>query len=188
MRWQCCRRVRGLCLVLSFLCTCQGRRGRPWHVPRQVPRRQSSFSAVSVQLWLALARLETYENARKVLNKARENIPTDRHIWITAAKLEEANGNTQMVEKIVDRAITSLRANGVEINREQWIQVGVGEDCQRQPGVSASPRWPASQAQAVLPVTAASLLASQPRVCTGVGDRRVFGVWTCVTSTTWRVD
>lgn len=78
---------------------------------------------VSPQLWLALARLETYENARKVLNKARENIPTDRHIWITAAKLEEANGNTQMVEKIIDRAITSLRANGVEINREQWIQV-----------------------------------------------------------------
>lgn len=76
-----------------------------------------------MQLWLALARLETYENARKVLNKARENIPTDRHIWITAAKLEEANGNTQMVEKIIDRAITSLRANGVEINREQWIQV-----------------------------------------------------------------
>ena len=75
------------------------------------------------QLWLALARLETYENARRVLNKARENIPTDRHIWITAAKLEEANGNTQMVDKIIDRAITSLRANGVEINREQWIQV-----------------------------------------------------------------
>lgn len=81
------------------------------------------LTGLSLQLWLALARLETYENARKVLNKARENIPTDRHIWITAAKLEEANGNTQMVEKIIDRAITSLRANGVEINREQWIQV-----------------------------------------------------------------
>lgn len=46
----------------------------------------------SVELWLALARLETYENARKVLNKARENIPTDRQIWVTAAKLEEAHG------------------------------------------------------------------------------------------------
>lgn len=56
-----------------------------------------------LQLWLALARLETYENARKVLNKARENIPTDRQIWITAAKLEEANGNIHMVEKIIDR-------------------------------------------------------------------------------------
>ena len=44
-----------------------------------------------------------YENARKVLNKARENIPTDRQIWITAAKLEEANANTNMVAKIIDR-------------------------------------------------------------------------------------
>lgn len=57
----------------------------------------------NVDLWLALARLETYENARKVLNKARENIPTDRQIWTTAAKLEEANGNKHMVEKIIDR-------------------------------------------------------------------------------------
>lgn len=76
----------------------------------------------SVELWLALARLETYENARKVLNKARENIPTDKQIWTTAAKLEEANGNIHMVEKIIDRAISSLTANGVEINRDQWIQ------------------------------------------------------------------
>ncbi|KAM3965652.1 pre-mRNA processing factor 6 [Aphomia sociella] len=76
----------------------------------------------SVELWLALARLESYENARKVLNKARENIPTDRQIWVTAAKLEEAHGNTHMVEKIIDRAITSLSANGVEINREHWFK------------------------------------------------------------------
>ncbi|NWT66508.1 PRP6 factor, partial [Prunella himalayana] len=82
-----------------------------------------------VEMWLALARLETHENARKVLNKAQENIPMDRHIWITAAKLEEASGNTQMVEKIIDRAITSLRANGVEINREQWIQDA--EECDK---------------------------------------------------------
>ena len=39
----------------------------------------------------------------QVLNKARENIPTDRQIWITAAKLEEANGNISMVTKIIDR-------------------------------------------------------------------------------------
>lgn len=56
-----------------------------------------------------MARLETYENARKVLNKARENIPTDKQIWTTAAKLEEANGNHHMVEKIIERAISSLR-------------------------------------------------------------------------------
>lgn len=79
----------------------------------------------SVELWLALARLETYENARKVLNKARENIPTDKQIWMTAAKLEEANGNIYMVEKIIDRALTSLAANGVEINREMWFQEAI---------------------------------------------------------------
>lgn len=79
----------------------------------------------SVELWLALARLETYENARKVLNKARENIPTDKQIWTTAAKLEEANGNIHMVEKIIDRALTSLTTNGVEVNREQWFQEAV---------------------------------------------------------------
>ena len=56
-----------------------------------------------LQLWLALARLESYDNARKVLNKAREHIPTDRQIWITAARLEEANNNTNMVDKIVER-------------------------------------------------------------------------------------
>ncbi|KAL0275367.1 UNVERIFIED_CONTAM: hypothetical protein PYX00_003230 [Menopon gallinae] len=76
----------------------------------------------NVDLWLALARLETYDNARKVLNKARENIPTDRQIWTTAAKLEEANGNKHMVEKIIDRALSSLSANGVEINREHWFK------------------------------------------------------------------
>ena len=38
-----------------------------------------------------------------MLNKARENIPTDRHIWISAAKLEEAHDNYHMVPKIVER-------------------------------------------------------------------------------------
>lgn len=67
---------------------------------------------------------------------------------MTAAKLEEANGifyektiiilklvmlilfhcfpgNINMVEKIIDRAITSLSANGVEINREHWFKEAV---------------------------------------------------------------
>ena len=45
----------------------------------------------------------------QVLNKARENIPTDRQIWITAAKLEEANDNLPMVEKIIDRGEKNRR-------------------------------------------------------------------------------
>ena len=62
----------------------------------------------AVDMWLALSRLETYANARKVLNKARETIPTEPQIWITAAKLEEANGNVQLVDRIIEKAIKSL--------------------------------------------------------------------------------
>ncbi|CAI2352621.1 unnamed protein product [Caenorhabditis sp. 36 PRJEB53466] len=76
----------------------------------------------STEMWLALARLETYENARKVLNKAREHIPTDRHIWLSAARLEETRGQRDMVDKIVAKALSSLRANQVEINRDQWLK------------------------------------------------------------------
>ena len=83
----------------------------------------------STELWLALARLETYENARKVLNTAREHIPTDRTIWISAAKLEEANGNEAMIQKIIDRAIKSLAASGVEINKEFWMKDGM--ECEK---------------------------------------------------------
>lgn len=63
------------------------------------------------------------------MNKARQNIPTDRLIWITAAKLEEAHGNSQMVDKIVERAISSLTANGVEITRDQWIEDAI--ECEK---------------------------------------------------------
>ena len=57
-----------------------------------------------------------------MLNTAREHIPTDRGIWISAAKLEEANGNNAMVQKIIDRAFQSLGAAGVEINKDFWMK------------------------------------------------------------------
>jgi hypothetical protein len=33
----------------------------------------------------------------QILNKARQAVPTDPAIWINAAKLEEAQGNNDMV-------------------------------------------------------------------------------------------
>uniref|UniRef100_A0A673YJH7 PRP6 pre-mRNA processing factor 6 homolog (S. cerevisiae) n=1 Tax=Salmo trutta TaxID=8032 RepID=A0A673YJH7_SALTR len=87
----------------------------------------------SVRIYIRAAVLEADVRAKKHvlrMGEPRINIPMDCHIWITAAKLEEAKGNTQMVEKIIDRAITSLRANGVEINREQWIQYV--EECDKE--------------------------------------------------------
>lgn len=82
-----------------------------------------------VELWLALARLERYDNARKVLNRARQAIPTEPAIWISAAKLEEAQGNQVMVQKILDRGITSLKANSVVIDRDYWLKVCLWRRC-----------------------------------------------------------
>jgi len=77
----------------------------------------------SVEMWLALARLSSYEDAKGVLNRARQAIPTEPQIWITAAKLEEANGNVQNVRAIIAKAVRSLAAHQVVIDREHWMQM-----------------------------------------------------------------
>lgn len=73
-------------------------------------------------MWLALARLETYEQARRVLNQARQAIPTEPAIWITAAKLEEAHGHVEKVSVIIEKAVTVLTQDQVVIDREQWLK------------------------------------------------------------------
>jgi len=83
----------------------------------------------SVDMWLALAKLETYDNAKKILNKACSTIPTEKSIWITAARLEEANHNIEVVGKVIHKAVRSLSANGVQIDREQWIKEA--EQCEK---------------------------------------------------------
>ncbi|CAE7247939.1 PRPF6 [Symbiodinium microadriaticum] len=76
----------------------------------------------SVEMWLALAKLSAYKDAQKVLNEARKHIPTSPVIWVTAAKLEETQGNEKMVELILTRAIDSLAANGVTPDRDMWLK------------------------------------------------------------------
>ncbi len=84
----------------------------------------------AVDLWLALAHLEPYAEAQKVLNRARRAVPTDRTIWLAAAQLEEAAGrDAAHVDRIVATAIQSLRANSVEINREHWMKDA--ESCEK---------------------------------------------------------
>lgn len=77
------------------------------------------------------SRLQTYDNAKKVLNRARLALPTDRSIWLSASKLEESQGHSDMPAKIIPRAIKSLEANGVVIEREHvsdsMVMCGVGE-------------------------------------------------------------
>ena len=62
----------------------------------------------SVDMWLALASLETYQNAQRVLNNARAQLPQDHRIWIAAAKLEEAQGNDKMIDRILTKGTCSV--------------------------------------------------------------------------------
>ncbi|KAG9244757.1 putative Pre-mRNA-splicing factor prp1 [Calycina marina] len=75
---------------------------------------------LSVELWLALARLESSENAQKVLNKARKAIPTSHEIWIAAARLQEQMGNASKVN-VMKRAVQALAKESAMLKREEWI-------------------------------------------------------------------
>ena len=62
----------------------------------------------NVEMWLALARLETYDKAKVVLNKAIRAIPSEPQIWITAAMLEEAhNANEEKTRDIIKKGMTN---------------------------------------------------------------------------------
>jgi pre-mRNA-processing factor 6 len=76
-------------------------------------------------LWLRLAKLEEFDEAKNVLNNAISTIPTDHTIWISAAKLEESQGNTKKVSDIVKRAFKKLIKMSAEITREQWLQEAI---------------------------------------------------------------
>lgn len=74
---------------------------------------------LSVELWLALARLESPENAQKVLNKARMAVPTSYEVWIAAARLQEQMGNAKV--NVMKRAVQSLARESAMLKREEWI-------------------------------------------------------------------
>ncbi|OJK00046.1 hypothetical protein ASPACDRAFT_78977 [Aspergillus aculeatus ATCC 16872] len=75
---------------------------------------------LSVELWLALARLETPENAQKVLNAARKAVPTSHEVWIAAARLQEQMGTSEKVN-VMKRAVQSLARENAMLKREEWI-------------------------------------------------------------------
>ncbi|KAH1274753.1 hypothetical protein KXW98_006307 [Aspergillus fumigatus] len=75
---------------------------------------------LSVELWLALARLETPENAQKVLNAARKAVPTSHEVWIAAARLQEQMGTFDKVN-VMKRAVQALARENAMLKREEWI-------------------------------------------------------------------
>ncbi|PRQ45715.1 putative tetratricopeptide-like helical domain, pre-mRNA-processing factor 6/Prp1/STA1 [Rosa chinensis] len=77
---------------------------------------------LEVQFWIALARSESYEAAKMILNNARVHLPKERAIWVEAAKLEEFRGNVSKVGKIIERGIKLLQKQGLVNFRETWMK------------------------------------------------------------------
>lgn len=75
-----------------------------------------------------MAKIENYKNARAILNEARKKIPYEPLIWISAAKLEEAEGNIDNVSILIDRGIKALSKSGVEIIRKAWLQQAISAE------------------------------------------------------------
>lgn len=87
----------------------------------------------SVELWLALARLEDPQAARAVLNKARKEVPTSHEIWIAAGRLreqeamkpglspEQVKKELDSIDGMIESGVKALRQHKVLLTREQWI-------------------------------------------------------------------
>lgn len=78
----------------------------------------------SINMWLALAKLEVYDKAKQILNKARRAIPNEITIWIHAAKLEEAQFPDtcgKQVEELIERSVRALLKYDVEVPLQKWI-------------------------------------------------------------------
>jgi pre-mRNA-processing factor 6 len=88
----------------------------------------------SVELWLALARLETPQKAKGVLNAARKAIPTSHEIWIAAGRLleqeasrpekasEQREKELGMVDTTIEAGVKELRRHQILLTREQWLK------------------------------------------------------------------
>ena len=127
---------------------------------------------LSVELWLALARLETPDKAKAVLNKARKAVPTSHEIWIAAGRLleqeayatdkpeEKRNEELQVVDKTIAAGVRQLRAHGVLLTREQWLKEA--ERCESE----GSPRT----CEAIVKATVAMEVEEEDRLDTWMSD------------------
>ena len=127
---------------------------------------------LSVELWLALARLEVPERAKAVLNKARKAVPTSHEIWIAAGRLleqeaslpaktpEERAKELEVVDKTIEAGVRELRRHQVLLTREQWLKEA--ERCESE----GSPRT----CEAIVKATVAMELEDEDRLDTWVGD------------------
>lgn len=88
---------------------------------RMVCRKALKYITNSKKLWKTAIKLEEIEDSYVLLNQAVECCPNIK-FWIKLAELEEMKGAKHMVDKTIQRAISSLRVNKVEIDRKHWFK------------------------------------------------------------------
>jgi pre-mRNA-processing factor 6 len=128
---------------------------------------------LSVELWLALARLETPERAKAVLNKARKSVPTSHEIWIAAGRLLEQgamadpdkpaeirNNELETVDRTIELAVRELRRHQILLTREQWLKEA--ERCES----DGSPRT----CEAIIKATVSMEVEEEDRLDTWISD------------------
>ena len=121
---------------------------------------------------MALARLETPEKAKAVLNKARKAIPTSHEIWIAAGRLLEQEAMMEgkseeirqkeldQVDRTIEAGVRQLRQHQVLLTREQWLKEA--ERCEEE----GSPRT----CEAIIKATVAMDVEEEDRLDTWVSD------------------
>ncbi|KAF8502633.1 hypothetical protein F5888DRAFT_1867493 [Russula emetica] len=106
-------------------------RGAKEHPPRSTDAyillsRAIEVIPLSVELWLALACLETLEKANGVLNKVRKAVPTSHDIWIAAGRLieQEAYAAELSEEKRAEEleCVDKTLATAVLCGHCQWLK------------------------------------------------------------------
>lgn len=127
---------------------------------------------LSVELWLALARLETPDKAKAVLNKARKAVPTSHEIWIAAGRLleqeayashkpeDELNKALEAVDKTIEAGVRELRRHQVLLTREQWLKEA--EKCESEGSLRTC--------EAIIKATIAMDVEEEDRLDTWVSD------------------
>lgn len=120
-----------------------------------------------------MARLETPERAKSVLNKARKAVPTSHEIWIAAGRLleqeatsnhdkplTERNKELEVVDKTIEVGVRELRRHQVLLTRDQWLKEA--ERCESE----GSPRT----CEAIIKATVAMEVEEEDRLDTWIGD------------------
>ena len=83
----------------------------------------------SVDLWLALARIETPKNAKAVLNKARKAIPTSHEIWIAAGRLLEQEATAEFESASEDASQSNEAAKAALTKKLELVDQTIATRC-----------------------------------------------------------